>query len=210
MFRAIAPFIVSAAVLAAPLRDALACQCASNGPAYNVEAAKNSSSLIFEARVDEQGPQDGFSGASRVKLADLKAHRGAAPGTALTLTNGDDCPPKQLESGQRYLFYLRDASSLHINACYRVVAFPGAQEEIAALGGPSRSPSEPSHPAPEAPAAPTASGVPSAPPQSGGCAACSAGSTESRTSSHGLWLLALTAAVAVRTRAGLAFRQRSM
>jgi MYXO-CTERM domain-containing protein len=128
----------------------------------------------------------------------VKAHRGAAPGTALTLTNGDACMVVGLENGQRYLFYQRDATSLHINACSRVVAFPGAQEEIAALSGPSGSPGERPPPAPVASAAPTTGGAPSLPPRSGSCASCHVGPDESRPTSQRLWVLALAAALAVR------------
>lgn len=199
MFRYLAPIAVGAAVLVTPLRDALACQCSTDAPAVDVEAARRWASFIFEARVATQGPQAaGRSVPLRLELADVKAHRGAAPGTALTLTNGDACAAIRLENGQRYLFYLYDAASLHINACSRVVAFPGAQEEIAALSGPSGSPGERPQPAPVVSAAPTTGGAPSLPPQSGSCASCHVGPAESRPTSQGLWLLALAAALAVR------------
>jgi MYXO-CTERM domain-containing protein len=208
MFRYIAPIAVGAAVLVTPLRDALACQCSTDAPAVDVEAARGAS-FIFEARVATQGPMAGHSVPSAgrrpvpaahrwLDLADVKAHRGAAPGTALTLTNGDACAPVILENGQRYLFYLYDTASLHINACGRAVAFPGAQEEIAALSGPSGSPGERPQPAPVVSAAPTTGGAPSLPPQSGSCASCRVGPAESRPPSQGLWVLALAAALAVR------------
>jgi hypothetical protein len=203
MFRYLAAIAVGAAVLASPVRDALACQCSSDGPAYSVEAAREWSSFIFEARVETQRPRAGGAPWLQLELVDVKAHRGAAPGTALTLTNGDVCGQKQLAKGQRYLFYLRDASSVHINACSRVIAFPDAQEEVAALGGARTSPSEGPQAPPDVPAAPTTaaptrSGVPSVPPQSGGCSACHAAPTESKPTSQGSWLLALAAALAVR------------
>lgn len=198
MFRYLALITVCAVVLAAPLRDALACQCAADAPAVDVEAARRSG-FIFEARVVTQTPRDGTSLPFQLELADVKVHRGAAQGTELTLTNGGACAPAPVEIGQRYLFYLGDAAHLHINACSRVVAFPGAQKEIAALSAPSGSPGEQPPPAPVVSAPPATSEAPSLPPRSGSCASCQVGTTESGSGSQGLWLLAAVAALAARS-----------
>lgn len=63
MFRYLAPIVVGAAVLATPLRDALACQCSADAPAVDVEAARRWASFIFMALstpvIAVLGPADG-------------------------------------------------------------------------------------------------------------------------------------------------------
>lgn len=178
MFRHAA--VVAAGLIAvACARPAWACECESDGPAYNAQAARDRAQLIFEGVVDKQGQQSGFSGAGQVDLSAVKAHRSVVSSSKLSLSNGDDCAPQTLENGKRYLFYVGDAASMHINACSRVVAFPEAQAEVDALALPNVAPADPATPvARSAPGEPSdapssaAEEPPTVPPQAGGCGSC--------------------------------------
>ncbi|NUP12834.1 MAG: hypothetical protein HOW73_42895 [Polyangiaceae bacterium] len=213
MLRTIAFVVV--AVVVAPLRSAFACQCASEGPAYNLAAAQAQSTLIFEGRVESLGPHSGTLEGAPVQLADVKAHRGTLSSEELRLTNGDECSSQQLEKGKRYLFYLGKASVLHINACSRVIAFPEADKEVTALAGATGAPSaagppdDPSQPTPPPPTLEpedanarderATGGAPTVPSDSGGCASCQAGGEGRDPRLYGGVALAMIVGVATRS-----------
>jgi MYXO-CTERM domain-containing protein len=183
------------AVVAAllPARIAEACLCASDGPARNAAAAREVAQLVIEAKVQAHGPVSGYTGARALSLVEVKAHRGVAPGTSMSLDNGGDCAAAQVEVGGRYLFYLLDAKDKTLTTCDRVVELASAQDEIAVLEGkagavadppavdpPSTEPPSADEPSPEQPGpAPALAPDPplqvAAKPARGGCAGCAVG-----------------------------------
>jgi hypothetical protein len=178
--------IACAGVLGASAR-AEACQCSPPTP----DVARRESKLIFEGRVDADEPRPGEPSLRQATFSDVVVHRGGGVGASrVTVMNGNDCMPVQLDAGKRYLVYMREATLTEpgagITFCERVVLSSAAADELRELAreGSMKAKSAPSAapaPVPEPGASPTPApphseaAIPrSAPGNAGGCASCSA------------------------------------